>query len=277
MLGVATRDFSLLYDLSEAARRRGVALDTFEPGDEPPTRVGVVITTPAESALVAAVTAMRGAPRTAVRRDAAPPITVVLATTADESLDRALAALTGADEFRALIVGVDPGERPGVAVIGDGRLLATAHAASPEAVQAEVARARVAWRADRFIVRVGRGAPTMRDRILRGLDTLAHDATMQPRLEVELVDEANSTPAAARSQAERDIAAAKSIALARGEPVAGAPLVRPSEGELRDLQRKSRIASQGRVTISRGLARAVAVGRISLDQAVARQLARSAR
>ncbi len=68
-------------------------------------------------------------------------------------------------------------------------------------------------------------------------------------------------------------AAARGIALTPGVPIAASDVgpVRPTAGELRDIQRKSRMASSGQVTISRILARNVALGRITLDEAVKRQ------
>jgi hypothetical protein len=42
----------------------------------------------------------------------------------------------------------------------------------------------------------------------------------------------------------------------------------PTEGELRELQRRSRIKSQGRVTISSEMARRVALGELTLIEAI---------
>jgi len=42
------------------------------------------------------------------------------------------------------------------------------------------------------------------------------------------------------------------------------------EGYLRDIQRRSRIESHGEITISRSLAREVALGNLSLEEAIER-------
>jgi hypothetical protein len=118
--------------------------------------------------------------------------------------------------------------------------------------------------AEGFLVRIGNGAPTYRDRILHTLGGLD--------IVLELVDERRTTPANYHTPAERDTAAATHIALTPGTQLllANLPPVRPSEGELRDIQRKSRIKSEGSLTISRHLARHVALGRLTLDAAIDR-------
>jgi hypothetical protein len=42
----------------------------------------------------------------------------------------------------------------------------------------------------------------------------------------------------------------------------------PTDGELREIQRKSRIKSQGRITISSELAKKVALGELTLAEAI---------
>ena len=44
----------------------------------------------------------------------------------------------------------------------------------------------------------------------------------------------------------------------------------PSEGEIKEIQRRSRSTSGGRVTIPKSLAKAVAVGRMDIYEAVQR-------
>ena len=44
--------------------------------------------------------------------------------------------------------------------------------------------------------------------------------------------------------------------------------LQPTEGEVKELQRRSRIKSQGRVTISSDLARKVALGELTLAEAI---------
>lgn len=249
VIGILTSDFSVYYDVVAELKRRRLPFASLREDEEIPANVGVVITTALEASVV-------------------PHGNVVAFSTPPDTVDAALRALSGRIAFRRVVIGVDPGERPGVAIIGDGQLLSTVHADSPEAVREIVEKAVRGLDAERFTVRVGHGAPTQRDRIIHRVLTLG--------VALEVVDESRSTPATYRTNAERDIEAAKAIALARGTAYASMapPLIRPSIGEIRDLQRKSRIASSGAVTISRALARAVAMGRLTLEEAVERQMGR---
>jgi len=241
LIGILTRDFAVYYDLVKALRERGIPFASLVEGAEVPPNIGVVLTTAAE------------APRIPH------PRVITYSTTAD-TLEAALRALTGKDRYRRVTVGIDPGERPGIAVLGDGQVLATRHADRPEAVPELVARLLSDLSYETVRVRIGHGAPSMRDRIINGLVGLA--------LPLELVDETSTTPLNPKTPSERDIHAAQAIALARGIPLAGEREVVPSEGELRDIQRKSRLASEGEVTISRQLARLVARGEVTLAEAV---------
>lgn len=241
-LGLQTTDFSVYYDLVQALRARGVPFVPLAPGDPVPLHVGVVVTTPREALLVDH------------------PL-VVPFSTPEETIAEALRLLHAPGPFRTCVIGIDPGERPGVAVLADGRVLRLVHALTPESVQ-EVVRSVVGvLPAERFIVRIGNGAPTFRDRILGTIGDV--DAT------IELVDERRSTPHDYGTPAERDTGAATNIALTPGAPLALSDLrpARPTPGELRDIQRKSRIAS-GDLTITRALARNVALGRLTLDAAI---------
>lgn len=252
-LGIQTSDFSAYYDLVQALRSRGIPFLTIAPGEPVPAHVGALVTTAREAAAAAA------------REEAAPAPaspTVVVFTDPERTIDDALRALDGSPSFRRCVIGIDPGERPGIAVLADGRVKRLIHAPGPEAVRAIVETIVGSLPAERFVVRVGNGAPTFRDRILHTL--VGMDA------QVEVVDEAHSTPAARHG--ERDTQAATSIALTPGIALHAGDLgpVVPTEGELRDIQRKSRLASEGMLTISRALARNVALGRLTLDEAIHR-------
>jgi len=244
LLGVMTADFTVYYEVVTALRDRGLAFVSLVAGQDIPLSVGAVITTEAE---VARVDHAR----------------VILFTSVAETLEAAQRALLGKERFARVVVGIDPGERPGLALLGDGRVLATRQAPNPEAVAGLVEQMLAPVAADLVILRIGHGAPSMRDRIINQLVTLPHA--------LELVDETSTTPALYKTQEERDVTAAKAIALARGTVLKGQREVVPSDGEVRDIQRKSRLLSRGELTISRTLARAVARGELTLDEAVLNQ------
>ena len=56
--------------------------------------------------------------------------------------------------------------------------------------------------------------------------------------------------------------------MTKGEKVENPPVPKPTPGEVRDIQRLSRIESKGRVTISAELATAVARGEMTMGQAL---------
>jgi hypothetical protein len=108
-------------------------------------------------------------------------------------------------------------------------------------------------------VRIGHGDRTNRNRIL---NSLAREG-----LPTEIVDEAGTTD---RTQ-EPDIDAAIKIAFVPGVRATPPYDVEPTPGEVREIQRRSRMSSEGGVTISKELASRVARGEITLDEAIRKQ------
>jgi hypothetical protein len=176
----------------------------------------------------------------------------------DLIIDIAQRILTGKEKYQKMIIGIDPGKRPGIAIIGDGEILATAQVSSPEKVKERVARALKSCPAKDIIVRIGHGDTTHRNRIINSLSSLS--------LKIEISDETRTT----RISESPDIDAAIDIALKRGVEAKGKFKVEPSEGELKDIQRRSRIASKGRITISKSEAARVAKGELTLEDAIKR-------
>ena len=106
------------------------------------------------------------------------------------------------------------------------------------------------------VVRIGDGAPTISSRIA--------NVCLARGLAVQFVDE-HSTSIGSRHD---HIGAARAICSLEGIPVIRRVQVIPSDGEVREIQRRSRRISEGRLTIPQSLARAVAVGRLTLTEAV---------
>jgi hypothetical protein len=241
-----TKNFRFFYELVQQLKERKeqfVALD-FE--DAIPDNVGVIITTREE--------------RSSVRFRQ-----VVASDQPDIALNLARSKLRGRERFQTLVVGIDPGMRPGVAIIGDGRVLIAETVGSPEGVVDEIARLRRCFTHTRLIARVGHGDPTNRNRIIRSIWNSVDD--------IEVVDETNTT----RRTEEPDADAAVSIALGSGYRMPFPPEVHPTLGEVKNIQRISRIESGGRVTISSDLAEAVAKGELTLPEALTAQDRKSAR
>jgi len=246
VLGVLTEDFRLYHDLVAALKARDIPFVSLSFARRVPETVGAVLTSPAE------------APKVRSRH-------VVAVDEIDESVAKALQLLKGKSEWRELLVGVDPGREPGVAIIGDGDVIDTRIAASPEAVAFHVRQAVRTFPARDVRVRVGHGDPTNRNRILNALG--------REPVRVEIVDEAGTT----HRTPQPDVDAAIVIARTPGIPAVPPFEVRPTPGELREIQRRSRLDSGGRVTISSDLASAVARGEVSLEEAIDRHRRRGRR
>jgi hypothetical protein len=236
---VATADFELYHEVVTALRERGVDFTTVEHGEDLPAGTTVLV---------------RG-----VDDDQSVPegVDVVEADPEDPraAVDAVAAALRGTDG--RTVVGVDPGERPGVAVL-DGDAVTAAFQVPPGRV-AEVVAEETEAAADP-LVRVGDGARLVGARILDDL----------PDVPVELVDESGTTPylgAGARGMG--DVLAAVNIARIEGERIESRE-IEPTEGELQRIKDRSREESEGNRAIDADLARRVATGDLSMAEALAK-------
>ncbi len=241
-----TKNFRFFYELVQLLKGHKEHFVALDFGDDVPETVGVIITTREERSLVRF--------RKVVSNDQP-----------DIALEMARSQLKGREAFQTLVVGVDPGVRPGVAIIGDGRVLIAETVGSPEGVVDEIARFRRCFRHVRLIAKVGHGDRTNRNRIIRSIWNSVDD--------IEVVDETNTT----RRTEEPDADAAVSIALGSGYRMPFPPEVQPTLGEVKNIQRISRIESGGRVTISSELAKAVAKGELTLPEALMVQDRKSVR
>ncbi|MDH5019579.1 hypothetical protein [Halobacterium rubrum] len=236
MIVVATADFEVYHEVVGELRDRDVAFTTVEPGDPLPAGTDVVVA--------------------ASDDDVDVDVPVVRADPGRERLavERALSRLRG--DATGTVVGVDPGTQPGVAVLRGGMVVAAFQVPVEDA--AEVVHDEVAGDED-AVVRVGDGARMAGARIIEDLG----DAT------VELVDETGTTPhlgSGARGMG--DVLAAVNIALTPGEAVEGRS-VEPTEGEIEVVKARSREASEENRTITADLARRVAAGQLTLEEALA--------
>jgi hypothetical protein len=238
VLVVATADFEVYHELVTDLRERDVPFTTreldaeFPPGTEAVvTAAGETVDTPEDATVVEATP---GNPRAAV--------------------EAAVTALRGADG--RTVVGIDPGERPGVAVLRGDVVVATFQV-PPEDVP-EVVHRETADAADP-LVRIGDGARLVGTRIVDGLD-----------LPVELVDETGTTPyLGAGTRGLSDVVAAINIARIEGERIESRD-VDPTAGELKRIQNRSREEGTSNREIDADLARRVASGDLTIDEALER-------
>ena len=243
MIVVATADFEVYHGAVNELRDRGVTFTTVELDDDLPEGTTVIVSA----------------------ADEEPPnpddVPVVRADPDDprRAVDEVVAILRGGSG--RTIVGVDPGERPGVAVLSGDMVVATFHVPLVDA--AEVVREEVEDAVDP-LVRVGDGARLQGVKIIDDLEAVP----------VELVDETGTTPylgTGARGMG--DVLAAVNIARLDGERVESRT-IEPTTGELRRIKDRSREASEANRAIDETLARRVALGELSIDEALEEHLDR---
>ncbi|MHB9288233.1 hypothetical protein ACKVMT_14490 [Halobacteriales archaeon Cl-PHB] len=238
MIVVATEDFEVYHEVVGALRDRGVTFTTAEPGEGLPAATRIVVTGTDETLAVPdgvdVVTADPETPRRAV--------------------EEALALLRGGEG--RTVIGIDPGDRPGIAVLVGETVVATFQV--PAEQVGEVVSEELEDAVDP-LVRVGDGARLVGARIV---DDLAD-------VPVELVDETGTTPyMGTGTRGMGDVLAAVNIARLEGERIEARD-VEPTAGELQRIKDRSREAGDTDRAIDETLARRVADGDLSIAEALA--------
>jgi hypothetical protein len=249
-VALVTRDPGLYHELAGFLRERRLPSVSLLPGERIPESVAVVLTSVQESAEIShprVLPVAEGADRRALGAAVAHAL-----------------GLGGPGEQTEIVVGIDPGPRPGYAILSAGISLAEGVLDTPEAVEALAVQIRHHFPSRHVLFRVGSGDPPARNRIVNAL--------LQRRRSVELVDETGTTPRGRRRP--RDALAARQIGAAPGEPVREPLVAAITPGEIANVQRLSREGSGGRVTISRSSAHRVLRGEVSLAEAVDQAIGR---
>lgn len=238
MIVVATEDFEVYHEVLRELRDRDISFTTIEPGDEIPANATAIVTSADEPSLsqnLPVIHAEPGFPRTAI--------------------EEIIGVLRG--EQGRTVVGIDPGEMPGIAVLSGDMVVAT-YQVPPDAV-ADIVHEEVADAVDP-VVRIGDGARLVGARIIDDIEGVP----------IELVDETGTTPYLGTGAGERgmaDIIAAINIARMEGEPVESRD-VQPTRGELKRIKERSREQSAENRAIGEGLARRVASGELTIEEAL---------
>lgn len=236
MIVVATEDFELYHEVVSELRERGVTFTTVEPGDDIPDRTRVVISSESDPVDVDGVEPVLAAP------DEVRP-----------AVEEALSLLRGNDG--RVIVGVDPGSRPGVAVLDGGTVVAVFQVPLADAVPTIE---REVEDAPDPLVRIGDGSRLEGARIVNGLTGVP----------VELVDETGTTPYLGEgARGMGDVVAAVNIAGIEGDRV-DSLAVEPTPGELQVIKNESRRKSADNRSIDEELARRVAAGELTIEEAL---------
>jgi len=243
-LGIFTKDFSLYHDLIKTLRRRKIPYVSLVSKNNIPRRIGVILTSHSELHDIKS-------PKT-IAADAYDSI--------DHAVDLAIQMLIGKELYSKVSVGIDPGENPGVAVVGDGVILHKTTVESPEKVSAKVKRFLKEYPANESIIRIGHGSVITRNRIINSLIPL--------EVPIEIVDETKTTSSRQVSRSEKDGVAAASIALLSGGKIQRRLPLNPTKGDIRKVQEESRKLTDGQFTISEKTALKVLKGEINLTDAI---------
>jgi hypothetical protein len=256
IIAIMTENFSIYYDLVKALKSRELSFISLTFSDIIPSNVGVVITTNDESPNIEFENLILIEPESSE-----------IDKSIQSTINEALKQLSGITKFGILTIGIDPGKRPGIAVIGDSELINVYQVQSPEDVMKKIKEILTIYPADQIRVRIGHGAPTARNRIINSIFEL--------KIPIEIVDETSTTKNIQKRSGKydmSDIKAAVSIAYTPGNLIRSKYEIKPTNGELREIQRVSRLESEGAITISKKLAEMVAKGEMSLKDAIARQM-----
>ena len=240
VVGILTEDPRRYFEVLVALRASDIKHISLDFSDPLPANLSVIVSTEEE-------------------RDRIPFDKVVTDSDPDVVVSRIKTLLAGDEEIHCLVIGIDPGSRPGIAALGDGVIFVRTVAPNPEATLQAVDRIIDGHRASRVLVRIGHGDRTNRNRIFNAL--------WDRGLRVEIVDERNTT----KQSRTPDEDAAVEIALTPGYAPKKKQDVSPAPGEIRNIQRLSRLQSQGELTVSKELAEKVASGELSMEDAITEQ------
>ena len=236
MIVVSTADFEVYHEVVGELRDRNVRFTTIEPGEDVPDDAAVAIVGPS---------------------DEKPSIPTVRADPdrSRQAVEKALTLRRGEDG--RTVVGIDPGDRPGIAVLSGETIVAAFHVPIEDAV--DIVEGELEGATDP-LVRIGDGARLRGNRIIDALEDVP----------IELVDETGTTPyQGAGVRGMDDVLAAVNIARSKGERIESRE-IEPTSGEIKRIQSRSREESGDGRTIDSDLARRVALGKLSMAEALRR-------
>ena len=247
MIAVLTEIPRLYYLFAKELKRKKLEFYSLTFRDEIPGKVKVVLTSESEAERVNFPCVVAAGERS-----------VALAVEKAYTLSKGLRG-----HYDELVIGIDPGEKPGLAVVGDGSVVHVSHFSSPEDVKGAVEDILRIYSCRRVKIKVGNGGGVFRQRLLKVLQESFN-------FDIEIVDEHSTTPSLGRGDTRpevRDIIAAINIAMKEGYGLTKKVVVKPTSGEIKNVQRDSRQRS-GNITISRALAEKVARGELTMERAI---------
>jgi hypothetical protein len=158
-IAVATVSGKTYYLIVNELRKRNIPFLSLRPSEPIPIGIKVVITTEREKHLI-------NHEKVLLYKDG---------VDIEEMINSALQTIQGKESYEKLIIGVDPGEALGLAVLADGKVIETENCFSVEETLErimEVLRSLRNTPIATISVKVGDGVPAYKERILRALDEM---------------------------------------------------------------------------------------------------------
>ncbi len=171
-IAVATVSGKAYYILVDELKAKNLPFLSLKPWDHIPLDVKVVITTEKESASIAH-------PNVLIFKNGEDSIKVI---------DEAIRIVQGKQSYEKVIIGIDPGETFGVAILGDGTVLATINCSSLKETVNAVLKTVREDPAMSFVVKVGDGVPIYTEELLHSLDEFLPEGVI-----LETVSEAGTS------------------------------------------------------------------------------------
>ncbi|MBC7080964.1 MAG: hypothetical protein H5T44_01755 [Thermoplasmatales archaeon] len=234
MIGLITENFSFYYDIVDLLKRRKIPFITLSYEDNIPSSVDVIITSDKK--------------KLNIKFDKI--ICYEEGCNIDKLIDKAILLMS---KNKKLLFGIDPGEKIGIAVYSGVMLIKKFVTKDPKELILFIKEMISEAGAEEVVVKVGNGGGLIRNRIINLLQ--------DENLLIQIVDESDI------QSFDDDAISACKIAMTPGKEIKYKMSVEPKEGEIKNIQRLSRLKSKN-ITISKELARKVLIGEISLEEAI---------
>jgi hypothetical protein len=201
-IAVATVSGKAYYLIVDELKKRNVPFISITPYEPVPMEIKVVLTTEKERPLI----------------NHENVLTLKEGEDPQALINQAIQHLEGKNFYEKIVIGVDPGEVLGIAVLADGKIIKTGNSFSIKETIDEIGNIIEGLKdvkTSTIIVRVGDGVPEYKERLLRALDR-----RLPPNVELESVSEAGTDryiSEAKHRRGIRDIVSAIKIARRNGQ------------------------------------------------------------
>lgn len=243
-IGIYTKNFSLYHDLLQVLRNRNIPFVSLSSNRNISSKIGVILTSHNEIHDIKF--------KNIIAAD--------IYKSVDKVVDIAIQILIGKGQYHHLLIGIDPGEKPGIALFGDKVLLKKTSLNSPEIVLEIIENYLKEYPSKKTLIRIGNGSIIHRNRIINLLINL--------EIPIEIVDEKKTTSIQNIGRHEKDSKAAANIALLKGKTVQKSQPIIITRGDIKKIQEESRKITDGHISISEKKAILVLKGELDLNDAI---------